>query len=543
MNVVTVSSGRATWRSKGAFILAAVAPGLSSFIRLPFACLSHHPASFLLAFVICSVVLAAPLLLLELAVGQTFQHAPVGVAQKMNRRFRALGLLHVVMGWLMAVLTMASTSWVWMYVSASSWDPRDSSPLPSNVSMNWSQYLLLLVQWIVVWMALLRGVQSLSIALYMIIPFVLTIATLGAAGAIALPNSKAGLGELSNVTEGLDSLELWAAAAAQSFLSSGLGVGAMTTVGSYNRKSRDIVKWSGCIALINTTFAVLSCLTATAILGHKDQMGKLEASPDIMLQLIPTIFAEVSSGARTIGLTVMFFMLMGIGLASGLTGGLVLQSTLADCMPNIPFYLTASAVLALGCASSFFFILNDSYYLYEIMNYFIPAFGVTFGGILQCVLVGFFFDLASLRQKVRERGRDGWRRFIDYLSMGCFYSVENMQYSINRIEKSRVNRPIWCCLVKFVIPAAVSIFWVSELIRSALHRDRPLSPNHQEFPWYLMLGGWIIPFLAVLTVLSLLAFKPEQMEERPMWTSANDQDDNPEAAFEAELELELELAV
>eukprot|EP00993_Chasmostoma_nieuportense_P007627 NODE_896_length_1777_cov_21.245455_g840_i0.p1 GENE.NODE_896_length_1777_cov_21.245455_g840_i0~~NODE_896_length_1777_cov_21.245455_g840_i0.p1 ORF type:complete len:554 (+),score=145.73 NODE_896_length_1777_cov_21.245455_g840_i0:83-1744(+) len=536
MNVATSASERAQWRSKGAFLLAGVGAGFASFFRFPHILLRYGGSAFLYPYLICLVVFGVPVLTLELAIGQIFQHGIVGSMGKVHRRFRGVGYLAVLVGFLTCSFLLVAAAWSVYYLGGAFQTPLPWDDHPHffenaigthspTVSLNWPLVLALLAEWLVVFVCISRGIQSLAWACYFTIPLTLALLLLMCVRSLYLSGSPQGIRiYLTPTFTQWASLELWLQAMCQSFLSLGVGTGMMPAFGSYNQRSRDVVKWAFCIALITGLYSLVYGLTVYSVLGG---MGAFDTptpfGPELLYVVLPGAIAELPSVLNNLLALLLALALLSMGVVIGFEYSLSVQTILTDVFPNAPNILLAAVISAAGVLLGLPYCFTSGFHLFQVVNYFVPTFGITAVVGLQCIAVGYFFDATSLRQKVREKAHKGWRRAVDYVLMGCFYSINDVQFRINKLEKSRVSRPVWCTIIKYLLPATLLVLWVHGIIARLNETPSPLLPEIHP-PWYVMIWGWLFLLLIPLVIIPFALRSPPPVEQEVMWHPNNDQD-------------------
>lgn len=105
---------RSVWRSESAYVLATVAGvvGLGNIWRFPYMAGRHGGGSFVLAYVVCVVLVAVPLASVESAAGSLRRRSPVGAFR------RSAGRWGGIIGWLVIGMTVAILSY---YVVITGW--------------------------------------------------------------------------------------------------------------------------------------------------------------------------------------------------------------------------------------------------------------------------------------------------------------------------------------------------------------------------------------------------------------------------------------
>ena len=96
---------RGQWSSEPAFVfsMASAAVGLGNLWRFPYMVGEYGGAGFILAYLLCLVVLCLPLMIMEVAMGRLAQGNTVHTFRQVNR-------FGVFVGWFVVGLTVLITS-------------------------------------------------------------------------------------------------------------------------------------------------------------------------------------------------------------------------------------------------------------------------------------------------------------------------------------------------------------------------------------------------------------------------------------------------
>jgi NSS family neurotransmitter:Na+ symporter len=106
------TSERGQWSSRTGFVLAAAgsAIGLGNIWRFPYIAGENGGGAFVLAYILCVVLIGLPYMYAELALGRFAQKNPVGAIDAIRGKtpWRLVGLLGVLTG--VGILTLATSA-------------------------------------------------------------------------------------------------------------------------------------------------------------------------------------------------------------------------------------------------------------------------------------------------------------------------------------------------------------------------------------------------------------------------------------------------
>ena len=130
-------------------------------------------------------------------------------------------------------------------------------------------------------------------------------------------------------------------------------------------------------------------------------------------------------------------------------------------------------ICILGFFGSLVFITRSGIYWLEMLDHFIANFGLVTIGLVECLILGWIFDLDYLRKHA------------------------------NKTSDVIIGR-WWNILIKFIIPTILIIILAAALI------DNLINP-YMNYPWWTITIGGIIPVISIL-ILSFILMKIKRKE-------------------------------
>ncbi|XP_060051477.1 sodium-dependent neutral amino acid transporter B(0)AT2 isoform X2 [Erinaceus europaeus] len=207
-----VKDERPAWNSKRHYILAQIgfSVGLGNVWRFPYLCQKNGGGAYLVPYFILLMVIGIPLYFLELAVGQKIRRGSIGVWNYISPKLGGIGFSSLIVCFLVALYYNVVIGWSLFYFSQSFQNPLpwDQCPLVKNAShtfvepecekssattyywyrkalnisssisegggLQWKMGLCLLVAWVLVCSAMVKGIQSCGKIIYIssLLPFV-----------------------------------------------------------------------------------------------------------------------------------------------------------------------------------------------------------------------------------------------------------------------------------------------------------------------------------------------------------------------------------
>ncbi len=327
----------AKWSSQFAFLMAAIgaAVGLGNLWRFPFQAGQNGGSAFVFVYLICVVLIAAPILIAEVAVGRNQRRSAVGSPAALARSlgktqgWGAIGLVGIVASFLVlttySVIAGQIMAFSLMAFLGEFGDRAPGAALSLYDGPGWTVFwfsLFLLMNIVIVARDLRRGIERV-VTLLMPLFFILIIAlafyalTIGDAGAAFAYLFSPRFDELSP--------QIALAAMGQAFYSLAVGAGAMITYGAYLDAKENIAGSAGLIAGADTLVALTSGLMIFPVvfafaLDPAAGMG-------LIFNALPNVFSGMPAGAFIGG--VFFFLAFIAALTSSVS--MLFVSTVLAC--------------------------------------------------------------------------------------------------------------------------------------------------------------------------------------------------------------------
>ena len=291
-------TARGQWASKFGFIMAAAgsAVGLGNIWRFPYLTGENGGAAFVLVYICCVVLVGAPMLINEIALGRLTGKNPVGAFQSTGANplwtffagvlplmvtFVVLSYYSIIAGWTVGYIF---TSLFSLHTSFTEFiaDPTIVVPLGAFV---------ILVTVLIVLGGVSGGIEK---AAKIMMPALFILLMIVIIRSVTLPGAVKGIEyylipDFSKIT-GMVVLK----ALTQAFFSLGVGWGMMITYGSYLPKTQNIVTSSLWVGVMDTSVALLAGLMVfPAVFAFN--MSPSEG-PTLVFSVLANIFQEMPLG-------------------------------------------------------------------------------------------------------------------------------------------------------------------------------------------------------------------------------------------------------
>uniref|UniRef100_A0A3P8YK72 Transporter n=1 Tax=Esox lucius TaxID=8010 RepID=A0A3P8YK72_ESOLU len=301
--------GRPAWNSKLQYILAQVgfSVGLGNVWRFPYLCQKNGGGAYLVPYFILLILIGIPLFFLELAVGQRIRRGSIGVWNYVYPQLGGIGVsslmvcgfvglyYNVIIGWSIFYFFQSfqyplpwaecpirvvngsqaitepecekssATTYFWYRQTL-----NITSTIEDSGGLNWKMTLSLFAAWLIVCLAVIRGIQSSGKVMYFssLFPYVVLICFL--VRGLMLKGSVDGIAHM--FTPKLEKMlepQVWREAATQVFFALGLGFGGVIAFSSYNKRDNNCHFDAALVSIINFITSILATLVVFAVLGFK----------------------------------------------------------------------------------------------------------------------------------------------------------------------------------------------------------------------------------------------------------------------------------
>ena len=425
---------RAQWNSRLGFVLAAAgsAVGLGNIWRFPYIAGENGGGAFVLVYLLCILLVGAPVMIAEILLGRASQASPVTAFRSQSRPgspWIGVGLLGVLAAFLMISYYSTVAGWAMHYsflsvtneIAGKSaeqvqglFDAMTSS-LPTV--LGWQLVFLLLTFGMVV-SGVTRGIERWA-RIMMPGLFILLLVLVG--NAMTMDGWGKGIeflfGMRADNLTGAGVLE----ALGQSFFSLSLGMGSMITYGSYLSTKDDLVSASLLTAGTDTMVALVASMVVFPIAFTFALQP--EAGPGLAFVSIPTALAQMAGGSI---LSVAFFvMLVFAALTSAIAIVEVLTAYLVDdfgISRKKACLIGGLAVIAVGVPPS---VSGD---WFGKVDYFVSNIALPLGGLGVAVFVAWRMNAALRRGEFESGSRlakfyGTWLWFLKYPAPVCIVLV------------------------------------------------------------------------------------------------------------------------
>jgi NSS family neurotransmitter:Na+ symporter len=463
------------------------AVGLGNVWRFPYTCYDNGGGVFLIVFLIALFTAGIPLLILEFSIGSWSHKPPPGAFKKINKKFEWFGWWANLMPFIVAIYYVVVLAWCFSYLIYSfdiRWGANAEGFFMDNfLGLTSSPEILggirvpvligLIVIWTLVFLILYKGVGRIGKVVLITVPIPWMLLILLTIRGITLPGAIEGISYyLTPNFSKLADVNVWLAAYAQVFFSLGVAQGIMITYASYLKKKSDISNNAFIIAFADTGTSFLAGFAVFSVVGYLafkkgvgiDSLGI--SGPPLTFITYPTAISLFPVAVVLFG--IMFYIAL---LTFGLDSAFSMSEPMVASL-NSKWKITKTQATAFICIIGFFssllFATGGGLYWLSILDHFVANFGLVFIGLIECLIIGWFFNISKLRK----------------------YANESSDIMIGKW---------WDILIKYVVPIILILLLIFSILQNIQN------PPFEYATWVIILGG-VVP-LVLIFLLSFVFMK------------------------------------
>ena len=405
-DVHAIKEHREQWSSRATFIMAAAgsAIGLGNIWRFPYLVGMNGGAAFVIIYILLSVVIGSTVMIAEFTVGRAAQKSTVSAFHVLakNPFWQVIGWMAmlcggfvifsyygIVGGWTIKYMLISFTG-LMADASAGKSGEVFAGFVGRPYEMVLYQCIFMLLSILIVVGGIGKGIER---ACKVMMPALFVILLVLIFRSVTLPGAEKGIEfylkpDFSKIN-GASVL----AALGQSFYSLSLGMGIMTTYGSYISKEERLPVCAGWIISMDTMIALMAGL---AIFPAVFAMGIEPGSgPGLTFVALPSVFAKMPGGAF---FSFLFFLLLFFAAVTSAMS--LLEVAVSFGIDTLKMgrakatWLMGIVITVLGVPSAFSLsgapkIAGKDFF--DAMNYLSDSIMMPIASILLCVFVGWFW--------------------------------------------------------------------------------------------------------------------------------------------------------
>uniref|UniRef100_A0A8C7YX40 Transporter n=1 Tax=Oryzias sinensis TaxID=183150 RepID=A0A8C7YX40_9TELE len=532
---------REKWASKLDFVLSVAGGfvGLGNVWRFPYLCYKNGGGAFLIPYFIFLFGGGLPVFFLEVALGQFTSEGGITCWEKLCPIFTGIGYASIVIVSLLNIYYIVILAWgvyylfqcfqpelpwakckqpwnterciedtyrknktLWVAANASNftspvtefWEHNVlgiSSGIEEIGAVKWDLALCLLLVWVICFFCIWKGVKSTGKVVYITatFPFVMLIVLL--IRGVTLPGAAAGI--KFYLYPNLDRLmdpEVWIDAGTQIFFSYAICLGAMTSLGSYNKYKYNCYRDCLLLGALNSGTSFVSGFAIFSVLGFMAQEQGVdiadvaESGPGLAFIAYPK--AVTMMPIPTLWAILFFVMLLLLGLDSQFVEVEGQITSLVDLYPSfLRKGYRREVFIAIICCLSYLFgltmVTKGGMYVFQLFDYY-AASGVCllWVAFFECVAVAWVYGVDNFYDAIEDMigyrpnpwMKWSWTVVTPLLCMGCFF------FSLVKYKPLTYNKvyqyPDWAVGIGWTLALASMICIPMVVVIKIIQSDGPL---------------------------------------------------------------------
>jgi len=441
---------RENWGSRAGFVLAAIgsAVGLGNLWGFPYKVYDNGGGAFLIPYVIAMVLIGIPVLILEFSLGHMTQRAAPDAYRGINRRTEPVGWWGIILGFVIITYYPVILAWCGSFLVECvegvfkhggelawkdqgiegvnkhffvdylrMWTPEDTAAgkAPWAIGKFVSPIVIsLVVIWVLMYFCIFRGVRMLSKVVMLTVPLPWIMLLILTIRGLTLPGAARGLNfYLDPDFSELAKPETWRWAFGQMFFSMSLAFGVMVTYASFLHRKSDLNNNAAIIGLADVGTSFVAGIAVFATLGAMsfvtEQAGApvgvrevVKGGPGLAFVAFPYALAQLPYSAW-FG-AVFFIALLTLGIDSAFS---ITESVLASLVDKTGWKRgwVLIGMSLVGLVLGLIYCTRGGLTWLGAMDDFINSGwgGIALLGLLQCIVVGWAYRIARLREHANER--------------------------------------------------------------------------------------------------------------------------------------------
>ena len=341
--------------------------------------------------------------------------------------------------------------------------------------------LMTVVIWVVMWIICVRRIdRGIELACKIFMPLLLVLTVVLVLWGLTLEGAGEGLRQYMHPDwQKLADINVWRDAFGQIFFSLSIGFGIMIAYASYLPPKTNLVRNAFTTCIVNCSYSIFAGIAVFSVLGFMahakegmDVADVVKSGPGLCFVVYPQAISMLPAMKGLFGF-LFFLTLVLAGLTSAIS---ILEAFAAAAMDKFGWRRSrvVSACCLLGMGGSIIFTSGAGLYWLDILGHFIDTYGLLLVGLLECVLVAWYYGIDKMHFHLSDASEGGYSKAWDIW---------------------------WEWSVKFVSPSVLAIILAWSVIED-------LTKPYEGYPVQalLMIGmGWMLVmfltsgFLSVFT--------------------------------------------
>ncbi len=406
---------RITFASKIGIVAAAAgsAVGLGNIWRFPSQAADGGGALFIFLYIGCILFFGIPLMMGEFIIGRAGRANPSRSFEKLapNTSWKWVGLLGVITGFLILGFYMVVCGWTLDYIVQSITGQLMTTENFRDNFFELQQSPFRQIAWMFLFTSLtaffiLAGVKKgIEQSAKILMPVLFLLLLMLGIRSITLSGAQEGLFFLFKPSMEHVKSTIFLDAVGQAFFSLSIGMGCMTTYGSYFRDDTNLRKTSVQVSLLDSMVAVLAGIVifpaAFALTQSPDTIVStlVAGGPGLLFITIPELFHHLPLSSLWAS---MFFVLLGI---AALTSTISLMEVVTTYLHEEFQMLRSRAIILLSIGVAMLGIVSSVIpQFFNLLDFATAKIMLPLGGLFTSLFIGWYLDKNILRAQITNNG-------------------------------------------------------------------------------------------------------------------------------------------
>lgn len=279
-------------------------------------------------------------------------------------------------------------------------------------SIDWTLVFWSLVTWVLIFLIIFKGVGVVGKVVMITVPLpVICIGVLIVHG-LTLHGAASGIDYL--LTPNWDMMRdsgVWFAAYGQIFFSLSLGFGILIAYASYLPEDSDVsnnafmTSFCNCATSFYAAFAVFSVLGFLAGALNQPLDGVVSGGPGLVFITYPVALTEMGGFVGSLVGVLFFLSLLSLGIDSAFSIAEAVVTGVKDYTQKLSKPVITGVLCTVGFLITCFpYCLKSGLIWLDINDNWMSNYGLVLVGLLECVAVGYFFRVETVREWINENG-------------------------------------------------------------------------------------------------------------------------------------------
>jgi len=435
---------RDKWKSRSTFILASIgsAVGLGNAWRFPGLAAKHGGGAFLLVYLIAMLVIGIPLLMMEISIGRHTRQGAPGAMRLLNKKAEPIGWMSVANGIAICIYYAVVFAWViLMFVfsykfagltgnpeaASSLWADTIKTTATTAGFTTVSGWVLagVAVAWVACYLCIRNGAKTVGkVVKYTVALPVLCLVILAVRG-LTMPGGLQGVVKLFVPDwSALTNSALWVDAIGQVFYSISVAMAIMIAYGSFLDKGSNIAEDAMIIAFADLLISVLAGIVMFTTMSGVGMLDNMSASGIATAFIIyPQAIVSLTDipWVNALFAYVFYFCLITLAIDSHFSIVEGVSTAISDKF-DLDKKKTTRNMCIIGFVVGLVYVTGAGLAVLDIVDNFINSYTLIFTGVLEALVVGWFFKTTKVLDQVNRNTKKfkmpGWwfNTSIKYIS-------------------------------------------------------------------------------------------------------------------------------